>query len=125
MSEIKVIPANIDGPDGEGLQPMPQDHEAPYTITSENSVERAYQYFSDETDQLHAGAFETTPSTSRIDGFPITEVAVIIEGQMIIHSKSGDEEIFNPGECYILPKGFFGTVEFPIPTKKFYIILNA
>jgi len=54
--------------------------------------------------------WEATRYRERIDGYPIDELMLILEGSVIITDADGVKETFSPGDAFVMPKGVQGNV---------------
>lgn len=81
-------------------------------------------YFTDSSEQLIAGVWESSPgkwhAVSDRDEF-----CYILEGQVIIADDRGGEKRFTAGDAFVIPKGFQGTWEVLKDTRKYYVIFSS
>jgi len=68
--------------------------------------------------------WEATRYRERIDGYPIDELMLILEGSVIITDADGVKETFSPGDAFVMPKGFKGMWENTETVRKYYMILE-
>ena len=58
--------------------------------------------------EMRVGVWEATCYAERLVDYPYNEIVFLIEGSISIISENGQSELFNPGDCFFLQKGFNG-----------------
>ena len=84
--------------------------------------ETGHNFFTSADKKLVAGVWEATPYKERIDGYPVDEFMLVLEGSVTITGEDGTSETFSPGEAFMMPKGFRGTWENTEKMRKYYVI---
>ena len=54
--------------------------------------------------------------------FPYDEYVLVIEGEVILTSTSGDRQRYGVGESFVVPKGWMGTWDMPFKYRQMIII---
>ena len=67
-----------------------------------------------------AGIWQGEAGVISIAGYPVDEFCLILEGEVILTSKDGARQTFTPGMSFIVPRGFEGTWEMPVRSKKYF-----
>jgi uncharacterized cupin superfamily protein len=76
-------------------------------------------FMTSEKGNFLAGVWTCTPGTMKLTDYPFNEMAVIIEGRIIVTEEdSGTVQEFGPGESLAIRKGFRGTWTMPEPVLK-------
>ena len=123
MTELSVTRLNRDGPEGAGLEFW--GHLEAENVIAGDPVESGHNFFTDATGRLTAGVWECTPCTSQIDSYPVDVFCLILSGRVILTDAAGRAETFEPGDCFVVPKGLECTWHMPVLTRKYYVILDT
>ncbi|MGA0533550.1 cupin domain-containing protein [Hansschlegelia sp. KR7-227] len=76
-------------------------------------------FMTSEKGNFLAGVWTCTPGTMKLTDYPFNEMAVIIEGRIIVTEEdSGTVQEFGPGESLAIRKGFRGSWAMPEPVLK-------
>ena len=81
-------------------------------------------YFSDPTQQFHAGTWSSTAGKWRIR-YTESEFCCLTRGRVVLENSAGERWEFGPGMGFVVPAGFEGTWEVVEPCTKFYAIFEA
>jgi uncharacterized cupin superfamily protein len=81
-------------------------------------------FFSDSTQQFHAGRWSSTPGKWRIR-YTESEFCCLTAGKIALENSNGDRWQFGPGAAFVVPAGFEGTWEVIESCTKFYAIFEA
>jgi len=73
---------------------------------------------------LRAGVWEATPYTCRIVDYVCDEFCVVLEGSVTIIDDDGHEDTFQPGDTFLVPKGFTGYWKQTETFKKFFVTVR-
>ena len=65
--------------------------------------------FQSSDGKLDVGFYHGSEVTLQINGWPVDEVMIFLEGQVEITNQDGLSRIYGPGEMLVMPKGFIGT----------------
>jgi uncharacterized cupin superfamily protein len=85
---------------------------------------RVENYFADDSQQFFAGRWSATRGKWRVR-YTENELCVMTAGRVVIHSESGERNVFGPGEAFVVPAGFAGTWEVLEDCSKIYAIFEA
>ena len=80
-------------------------------------------YFSDQTQQFHAGRWSSSPGKWRIR-YTESEFCCLTEGRVVLENLRGDRWEFGPGTGFVVPAGFEGTWEVVETCTKFYAVFE-
>ncbi len=95
---LKMSPWEPLEPVGErvdGMHPMERHHRVHEAITTTPCTVRA-------------GVWEAQAYCERVEAYPYDEIVFVVEGSISIIDDHGKEELFAPGDCFFLPRGFSG-----------------
>jgi len=81
-------------------------------------------YFSDATQQFHAGLWSSTRGKWRIR-YSESEFCCLTRGRVVLENGAGQRWEFGPGEGFLVPSGFAGTWEVLEDCTKFYAIFES
>lgn len=81
----------------------------------EGSCEQVLDVFmTSEAGNFHAGVWTCTPGTMKLTDYPFNEMAVIIEGRIVVTDEdTGVIKEFGPGDGLAIRKGFRGIWTMP------------
>lgn len=65
--------------------------------------------------------WESSPGVLKTDAYPHDEYCLVLEGRLIITNRSGRREEFNPGDTFVIPKGWAGVWDMTTRFKKQYV----
>jgi len=57
--------------------------------------------------------------------FPYDEYVLVLEGEVILTSTSGERQRYSVGESFVVPKGWMGTWDMPSPFRELIIVETA
>jgi uncharacterized cupin superfamily protein len=95
----------------------------PDRLLSGTPITRVANYFSDSTQQFHAGRWSATRGKWRI-AYTENELCVMTSGKVVIESTSGERSAFATGDVFVVPAGFAGTWEVLEDCSKIYAIFE-
>ena len=78
-------------------------------IASDKPVAGGMTSFQSSDGKLDVGFYHGSEVTLQINGQPVDEVMIFLEGQVEITNQDGLSRIYGPGEMLVMPKGFIGT----------------
>jgi uncharacterized protein len=93
-------------------------------LLSGKPLVRVSNYFSDSTQQFHAGRWSATRGKWRVS-YTESELCVMTAGKVVIESASGERSTFAAGDAFVVPAGFAGTWEVLEDCSKIYAIFEA
>jgi len=83
-----------------------------YTILTE---------YKSEDRKFTVALWESGPGVLKTDAYPHDEYCLVLEGHLIITNRSGSRAEFNPGDTFVIPKGWAGTWNMTTRFKKQYV----
>lgn len=98
---MEIIPVTMVG-EGESSRP------AADRLIAGEPVQRAWNAFSDVSEQFHAGHWSSSRGVWRVR-YTECELCVLITGRVELVSESGRRTTFGPGDAFVVPAGFAGT----------------
>lgn len=67
--------------------------------------------------------FEASPAIIDIsEPFPYDEFVLVLEGQVTLTNIDGGKQTYNPGDTFLVPKGWLGTWDMPVKYREMIII---
>ena len=78
-------------------------------IASDKPVAGGMSSFQSSDGKLDVGFYHGSEVTLQINGWPVDEVMIFLEGQVEITNQDGLSRIYGPGDMLVMPKGFIGT----------------
>ena len=85
--------------------------------------QHTHSYYEDETLGLYVGVWDTTDMVENAAPYACDEFMVVLEGQAAIKNiKTGEIEIVNAGESFVIPKGYDCQWQQSGYLRKFYMI---
>ena len=101
---LRSIRYSNQGPEASsGLQlwdPIPKE-----SLISGDPVQSGHVYHSDDTGQLTSGVWHCTPMVAKPGPYDVNEFMLVLDGAITLEYANGDEETFNVGEGFVIPKG--------------------
>ena len=80
-------------------------------------------YYQNDSSQVQAGIWRSSPYTEFYEEYPCDEFMYIIEGSVTIEARNF-KETYNKEEAFLLPKGFQGYWKQEEPMLKYYVIIG-
>ena len=80
-------------------------------LTDGQPMERFNRIFETTTQspcEMRVGIWEATRYAEKLVDYPYNEIVFLLEGSISIISDEGQNELFTPGDCFFLQKGFNG-----------------
>ena len=80
-------------------------------LTDGQPMERFNRMFEATTKtpcEMRVGLWEATCYTEKLVDYPYNEIVILVEGTISIIDDNGQSELFKPGDCFFLQKGFNG-----------------
>lgn len=122
MTDKVITRLRPDGAPGGGMQAM--GYIGADTVVDGIAEERGHRFFTNEGGNVNAGVWECTPCTERISNYPYDQCCFVLEGSLVITDESGHAETFNPGDAFIIPRGFNGLWEMTERYKNFFVTVE-
>jgi uncharacterized cupin superfamily protein len=118
LSSMSIELVDLNGPlAAESTAPSPE------RLVSGSPQQSVANYFSDSTDQFHAGCWTSTKGVWRVR-YTENELCVITRGRVALVSASAVRHEFGPGGAFVIPAGFAGTWEVLEDCTKLYAIFE-
>lgn len=77
--------------------------------------------FTDATGALTCGTWRSAPG--RLDvNYRRNEFCLLLEGEVHLTDAAGRCEVFRAGDAFVVPAGFTGVWEMPVPVVKYYVL---
>ena len=86
-----------------------EDYRFMQVIAGDKPVAGGMTSFQSSDGKLEVGFYHGSEVTLQINGWPVDEVMVFLEGQVEITNQDGSSRIYGPGDMLVMPKGFIGT----------------
>ncbi len=118
----RIVRLRPEGDPAAGLQPC--QFVDPRNVAGDPPAETGHVFFTNAAGNLTAGVWQATAYKEKIDGYPVDELMVVLEGSVTITDAEGVSETFSAGDTFIMPKGFRGTWENTETMRKYYMILE-
>ena len=99
----------------EMVVPGQEAFDGSYTILTE---------YKSEDRKFIVALWESGPGVLKTDTYPHDEYCFVLEGHLIITNQSGSREEFNPGDTFVIPKGWAGTWNMTTRFKKQYVAVE-
>jgi hypothetical protein len=94
---------------------------APEKLLSGNPKQTVWTQYSDSTKKFFVGIWYSEIGKWTIS-YTEEETCRIMEGESIITDNSGHSTTVKKGDSFVIPRGFVGTWEVVVPTKKTFVI---
>jgi uncharacterized cupin superfamily protein len=95
----------------------------PFIIDGEKPTQRDYNYFTNDTEDLFVGLWDSTPFESEMAPFPSHEFVQLLEGEITISEEDGTVHRFERGDAFFVPKGTVCSWKTTGYVKKYYAML--
>jgi uncharacterized cupin superfamily protein len=102
----------------------PNDMVVPGQETFDGSYTILTEYKSADR-KFTVALWESGPGVLQTDAYPHDEYCLVLEGHLIITNRSGSREEFNPGDTFVIPKGWAGTWNMTTRFKKQYVAFEG
>mgnify|MGYP002725780879 CR=1 FL=1 len=121
VSSQGVILPTPEGP-AEGLQEEKIEDTSEFVgdVPSWNN----HTYFTDPSNQLTCGLWDSTPFETPASPFPHSELMIILEGSVTLSDDEGNEHVFKAGDAAYVPKGAALGWKSTEYVRKYYVIFD-
>ena len=92
----------------------------PFIIEGDQPVQRDYVYFTNDSEDMFVGLWDSTRFRSEMTPFPTHEFVQLVEGEVVITEENGTVSRFEPGDVFFVPKGTVCSWHAPGYVKKYY-----
>lgn len=96
----------------------------PFIIVGEQPVQRDYNYFTNDTEDMFVGLWDSTPFESEMAPFPTHEFVQLLEGEITITEEDGTVNRFKAGDVFFVPKGTVCSWKTDSYVKKYYAVVT-
>lgn len=97
---------------------------APEKLVAGNPKQSVWVQYLDPTKQFCVGVWHSEVGTWRI-AYTEEEYCLILEGTSVITDAAGHAITVRAGDAFVIPRGFVGTWEVVVPTRKNFVIHEA
>lgn len=80
--------------------------------------------YADPSGALTSGIWRSKPQRLDVD-YKRDEFCLIVEGEVHLTDANGRLEIYRQGDGFMVPAGFRGVWDMPVPVTKFYVLHAA
>lgn len=87
----------------------------------DGAFKREKAYTSQSNPEHVIGFWESGPGAMTTDSYPIDEYCLIMMGTLVLTDADGTSRTFNPGDSFIIPKGWAGTWDMKSHFKKQFV----
>ncbi len=94
---------------------------APEKLLAGNPKQSLWMKYTDPTDKFFVGTWSSEIGKWKI-AYTEEEYCELLEGESIITDQSGHSVTVRKGDSFVVPRGFVGTWEVIMPTKKTFVI---
>lgn len=92
----------------------------PFIIEGPQPVQRDHVYFTNDSEDMFVGLWDSTPFLSEMAPFPTHEFVQLIEGELVIAEDNGTVSRFERGDVFFVPKGTVCSWHAPGYVRKYY-----
>ena len=85
---------------------------------------RAFERVLNGPAEVRAGIWEATAYGEKVTDYPYNEIVFVVAGRLSIIDETGQEELFEPGDCFFLEKGFTGAWQQHDTVKIFHMTVD-
>jgi uncharacterized cupin superfamily protein len=93
------------------------------TLIEGSPVGADHVYFTRPEARLKVGIWRSSAYTEFYENYPCDEFMVILEGHVIVENERSSER-FDPGDAFLIPRGFRGYWRQPVAMTKYYAIVE-
>lgn len=97
---------------------------APEKLISGNPKQTIWQHYTDPSKRFSTGVWQSGPGKWHI-AYTEEEYCHILEGHSIITDAQGQSVAVTRGESFVIPRGFVGTWEVAVTTRKTYALYES
>lgn len=97
----------------------------PFVVKGDPPSQRDYIYFTNDTEDMFVGLWDSTPFESEMAPFPTHEFVQLLEGEITITEGDGTTNTFEAGDVFFVPQGTVCSWKADRYVKKYYAMLIA
>lgn len=95
----------------------------PEGVLEGDPLQAEFVAYSGQEGKVLSGVWTCEPGRFSGEDYPVDETCFVLEGKLgIIDNASGEEQIFEPGDSFVVPKGSNTTWVVYEPMKKFFMV---
>jgi hypothetical protein len=95
----------------------------PFVVTGDQPIQRDYIYFTNDTEDMFVGLWDSTSFESEMAPFPTHEFVRLLEGEIVITEEDGTINGFRAGDVFFVPKDTVCSWKAPGYVKKHYAMV--
>ncbi|MCP3976392.1 MAG: DUF861 domain-containing protein [bacterium] len=99
------------------------DDTDPFIIKGDKPTQHDYVYFTNDTEDMFVGLWDSTPFESEMAPFPTHEFVQLLEGVIVITEADGTVTSFEEGDIFFVPKGTVCSWSVPRYVRKHYAVV--
>ncbi|MGI9584940.1 MAG: cupin domain-containing protein [Acidimicrobiia bacterium] len=99
------------------------DDTDPFIVKGPQPVQRDHIYFTNDTEDMFVGLWDSMPFESEMAPFPTHEFVQLLEGKITITEEDGTVSTFVPGDVFFVPQGTVCSWQASTYVKKYYAVL--
>lgn len=84
-------------------------------------IQRSWHHFTSDDDKLFVGLWEAEPGCWKVE-YTENEYCRVLSGRSLLRDTDGNEHPLEPGDDFVIPRGFRGEWEVLETTRKVYVI---
>jgi uncharacterized cupin superfamily protein len=96
----------------------------PFVIAGKKPTQRDYNYFTNDTEDLFVGLWDSTPFESEMAPFPCHEFVRLLEGEIVITEENGTVQTFVEDDVFFVPKSTVCSWKAAGYVKKYYAMVS-
>ncbi len=96
----------------------------PFIIKGDKPTQRDYSYFTNDTEDMFVGMWDSTPFESEMAPFPTHEFVRLLEGEIVITEEDGTVSRFGKDDTFFVPKGTVCSWRTTGYVKKYYGVVD-
>jgi len=97
----------------------------PFIIKGKEPVQKYLHDYKDHTGKFIAGSWQSEAFDTEMQPFPRNEFVYLQSGSLVITEQEGDEQVFNSGDAFFVPKGAVCSWRAMDEVRTFYAILQS
>jgi uncharacterized cupin superfamily protein len=105
----------------ENLAEFSEEPVAAAKLVHGKPMQRTWHHFTSHDDKLFVGLWEAEPGCWKVE-YTENEYCRILSGRSLLRDADGNEHPLEPGDDFVIPRGFSGEWEVLETTKKVYVI---
>jgi uncharacterized cupin superfamily protein len=97
---------------------------APDKLLEGNPKQSVWMKYTDSTNRFFVGTWSSEVGKWKIS-YTEEEYCELLEGRSVIADAAGNSVTVSTGDAFVIPRGFVGTWEVVLPTRKKFVIYEA